>query len=695
MTVRLKAAGKQAHIDNYYIFIAAAAAVKMLLAGLFSSDYQNELFMPFVSWFIEHGGNPYGHSAAGGGNAFPYPPAMLFIQSAGALLIKASGTASVFMRNLMFKLPSFLLDFAGLYFLARLLPSKRRYAAVFWYASPVVLYAVYMHGQLDLIPTVFLLGSVYYVSSKEKHRNVKGAFLMILALLSKLHVLAALPLVLMYVYKRDGLRSAAVFAAGCSAGTFAGMLPFWSRDFCSMVLFNEEQGVLTYAALKFGTVEIYTAVAAVLVLYLSAFSANIISRGLFLSLCGMVFAVFLVLCPPMPGWYVWTVPYTAFFFMDVDLEKYKNIAVHMLLNALYLAYFVFLHDRGRTDLYLLDTDLSMLKADSAVLRNAVFTLLTGTLAYIVFSMYRLGIAGNSLYRRRNIPFTIGIAGDSGTGKSTVAGLAGQALGERNILSIEGDADHKWERGDSRWQEFTHLNPKANRLYRQAQDLRQLRAGNAVRRAEYDHGAGRFTDAGRLTPKSYVVLCGLHALYLPQARRCLDLKIYMDTDEELRRWWKIQRDMKHRGYSRERILRQIEERMEDADRYIRPQKEYADMLVRYYDRTLKDCMEDGHAESISLRITVSSAVNVEPLVDELGAYGIAADYDYLDGPGKQSVDFDAAQLSGRVLPAGEIAERLIPSLEEITRERLDADNDMDAVIELFLLACISSRMRGEI
>lgn len=692
MTVCLRK--KQIQIDNYYVFIGAAAALKLVLMGLFSSDYQNQLFMPFAEWFIEHGSNPYDHFDNTGIRAFPYPPVMLLLESAGALFAKIFGSACVFMRNMLFKMPGFLMDFAGLYFLVKLFPMKRRYAAVIWYASPVILYAVYMHGQLDLIPTVFLLGAVYYVSSKEKYRNAKSALFMILALLSKLHVLAALPLVLMYLYKRDGLSRTVCYAAACFAGTAAGMLPFWSESFCRMVLFNEEQRTLTFAALRFASVEVYAAVAAVLVLYLSAFSVNMINRSLFLSMCGMVFAIFLVLCPPMPGWYVWVVPYTTFFFMDVDMERYKNIAIYMFLNILYVIYFVFLHSRDMTDLYILNQDLSWLKIDSSIGRNVMFTLLSGTLVSVIYSMYRLGINRNSLYRRRNIPFTIGIAGDSGAGKSTLTRLVRQALGEGNLLYIEGDGDHRWERGDAQWQEFTHLNPKANYLYRQAQDLRQLRLGNAVRRVEYDHSTGHFTEAKRIRPKNYVMLCGLHAMYLPQARRYLDLKIYMDVDEKLRRFWKIQRDTQHRGYSREKILQQIEERMPDAARYIYPQKDYADMLVRYYDRSLQDCMEEEHPVSLSLRVTVSAAMDVESLVEEIGRYGIAAAHDYSNDLSRQTVDVDAKELTGHVLPAEEIAEKIIPQLEEITRENLKTENDMDAVIELLLLMCISSKMCGE-
>lgn len=50
---------------------------------------------------------------------------------------------------------------------------------------------------------------------------------------------------------------------------------------------------------------------------------------------------------------------------------------------------------------------------------------------------------------------------------------------RDILFIEGDGDHKWERGNENWSRYTALDPKANYLYRQANDIHALRLGNHV------------------------------------------------------------------------------------------------------------------------------------------------------------------------------------------------------------------------
>ena len=250
-------------------------------------------------------------------------------------------------------------------------------------------------------------------------------------------------------------------------------------------------------------------------------------------------------------------------------------------------------------------------------------------------------------------------------------------------------------GNKYWDEYTHLNPKANYLYRQAEDLATLRKGTTVQRVEYDHNTGRFTVAKKIRPKRYIMLCGLHPLYLPQARKNLDLKIYMDVDETLRRFWKIERDIAHRGYSKEKIIQQIETRIPDAVKYIHPQKEYADMIIRYYDKNLTDCMIENYTVNMSAMITLSAAINVEPLINEIKKYDLHINWEYSEDLQKQTVDVEAEKLEECVLPVEEIARKTIPHLDELTRENLDKANAKDGILMLFLLLIVSAKMQGEI
>lgn len=686
-------------IDNFYKFILAMIGIKIILMGLFSSDYQNQMFERFICGFLEmlktgNGWNPYEVFAVEQG-LFPYPPTMLLIESVGGILITIFNEVALFWKNFLFKLPTLLFDCLGLYWMTKMFPENRKYVAVLYFASPIILYAAYMHGQLDLMPTVLLLGALYYLRQWGWQRRIGFPVLLALSLTSKFHIAAVLPILFLYIEKRDGLIHAIKALGSAIMLSVVVILPFWETGFLNSVVFNNEQTVLTKVYLEYVNVKLYIPLLAVGLVYLKTFYVANINKDLLYSFCGLLFAVFLTTIPPMPGWYIWIVPFVAIFFIDICEDKYKTLFIYIALNAAYLLYFIFAHKTEYVDLYLLTYDLSWLKIQDGIWKDLLFTGLTCLLIYSVWLMYQKGITSNSLYKRRNLPFTIGISGDSGSGKSTLISLFSFLFGDKNLLCIEGDGDHKWERGNVMWTHFTHLNPKANHIYRQAKDIATLRAGQYVKRVDYDHETGTFTKEYKITPKPYIILCGLHSLYLPQIRNEMDLKIYMDIDETLRRYWKMQRDVEERGYSKENLLKQIEDRIPDAKKYIYPQKKYADLTITYFDETLSDYMAENHEEHLSLKVTMSAAIDMEPLIRELEEYRILIRYDYDDDLRKQIITFYGEELEKKGFSPNDMAVKLIPHLDEIIDGKLEAEDNLHSILSLVILIHISNILSGGI
>jgi uridine kinase len=198
-------------------------------------------------------------------------------------------------------------------------------------------------------------------------------------------------------------------------------------------------------------------------------------------------------------------------------------------------------------------------------------------------------------------FSISICGDSGSGKSTVSALLQEILPFDNTLLFETDRYHKWERGSQNYQTHTHLSPEANYLEKMADDAYTLSIGQTVVAVDYDHTTGKFTAPNSVEPKPYMILCGLHTLYKENLRAIMDLTIYIDTDEDLKRFWKLTRDTGHRGKTSEQVLASIEARVPDYRTYILPQREYADIIVRY-----KPLAPDTY-DSIGLEVHVCTAL----------------------------------------------------------------------------------------
>jgi uridine kinase len=178
---------------------------------------------------------------------------------------------------------------------------------------------------------------------------------------------------------------------------------------------------------------------------------------------------------------------------------------------------------------------------------------------------------------------IAISGDSGSGKTTLMNHLRNLYEPDSVTLFETDRYHKWERGDENYTKFTHLNPRSNHLELMKEDVYNLKIGNNIMQVDYDHNTGKFTKKQEIQCKDNMILCGLHTLYDDRLNEIIDLKIFMDTDRELIKKWKIERDTKKRGYTEERIRKQIEDREGDYFEYIDNQKNNADIVIRQEER----------------------------------------------------------------------------------------------------------------
>ena len=82
------------------------------------------------------------------------------------------------------------------------------------------------------------------------------------------------------------------------------------------------------------------------------------------------------------------------------------------------------------------------------------------------------------------------------------------------------------------------------------------------------------------PRDFVIVEGLLPLHTKLARACFDITVYLDPPEEIRREWKLRRDTADRGYTREQVLAELERREPESAAYIRPQRQWADIAIRF-------------------------------------------------------------------------------------------------------------------
>ncbi len=590
-----------------YLLIATIT-IKILLMILFSSDYENKLFVPFVHHYLQNiGSNPwdyfYAHSTAR--DQFPYQPLMLYILSFFSAPLMVLGWDNPLIRNFFFKLPTLLADLSVGYFLLRMFPQKWRHVFWFYFLSPIIIYACYMHSQLDLIPTALLFATFYFL----RRNKLLIAFILYgMALCTKLHVVVAFPIIAIYLFRNGKPREVLNFAIISVSVYLLVVVPYFnSPGFQHMVLSNPKQSRILEVFATIGDLKLYLPIMAIF-LAIGRFALYPkINTDLLDAFLALIFSVMVLLIVPGPAWYVWSIPFLSVFLIKHFRKNRNLMAPFVWLNFFYLVYFIFFDRPDHVDLIFIDQPVQF-KIYIDTLRDFVFTLLEVGLLGNIILCYRAGVKSNSIYKRDR-GLVIGIGGDSGSGKSTLLGDLKSILSGR-VVELEGDADHKWERGDVHWQDFTHLDPKANFLHRQADTILSLKRGRMVKRSDYDHATGHFTEPQTIEPNDFIIISGLHTFYLPKMRSLIDLKIFMDTDAPLHEKWKLLRDQKDRGYTEEEVARQTAKRRPDIDRFIAPQKDFADLVVHYFLQADVDTKSGaGEAESALSSVAESALSSV--------------------------------------------------------------------------------------
>ncbi|OCQ98498.1 phosphoribulokinase [Oscillatoriales cyanobacterium USR001] len=174
---------------------------------------------------------------------------------------------------------------------------------------------------------------------------------------------------------------------------------------------------------------------------------------------------------------------------------------------------------------------------------------------------------------------IGVAGDSGCGKSTFLRRLTDLFGEDFVTVICLDDYHCLDRKQRKATGITALDPRANNFDLMAEQMKALKNGQAINKPIYNHETGAIDPPEIIEPNHIIVIEGLHPLYDERVRSLLDFSVYLDISDEVKIAWKIQRDMSERGHTYEDVLFAINARKPDFQAYIDPQKQYADVVIQ--------------------------------------------------------------------------------------------------------------------
>lgn len=213
------------------------------------------------------------------------------------------------------------------------------------------------------------------------------------------------------------------------------------------------------------------------------------------------------------------------------------------------------------------------------------------------------------------PIMLGVVGDSGAGKTTLTRGLVRILGEAQVTRVAADDYHRYDRRQRAEHGITPLDPAGNYLDVLEQHLAHLRAGEPVLKPIYRHSDGTFLPSQYVRPAQFTIVEGMLGFHTAAMRETYDVRVYLAPPEELRRQWKVQRDITRRGYTTDAVLAELDRREGDAEVYIRPQQRYADIVVSFTPGP------DGDQDRLDANVKMRPGLphpDLSPFVDEDGS-----------------------------------------------------------------------------
>ena len=599
-----------------YSFFCIGLVAKIIAIYLLTSNVQEDLFYPFVSLFIDSNfTNPYSYFSSKALEPFPYPAGMLYFLSIPILIFQ-------FILNLdhslwIIKLPILICDLMLFFVIKSWLNHKfiSKLIILYW-LSPVLFYISYFYGQLDVIPISILFLSLYFLF----RNNLKSSAMFLgLSLSTKTMIIIIIPfLVVFLISQRQNIKQIFLYLS-IAIFTFFFINSYYFNDpsFYQMVFNNSTQGKVFDASISINNIDVYLLPIAYVSLFFTSLYIINFNKDFFITFLSFAMGIFLIFTIPSEGWFYWFLPFLFY------LQAKNNFNSYFLIITLQFFYMLYFISEPTYPLYY-DFKTEFLIISSSF-SHIIYTILIASLILSCFWLYRYSLSNLASQKIFSIPFLVGIGGNSGSGKTKLSNALANVFGENHSLIINGDDLHKWERGDKNWDQFTHLDPRANELHSDISFLRKLQRGENIFRRKYNHSNGKFDAPKKITSSNLVFYEGLHPFFIKTQREVFDLKIFLNPPKSLNDYWKINRDTNERGKNESDVIKQIQSREVDSDAYILSQEKFANIIIEPI------CKDDNlNQDPEKYRIIFSNSLSLNLLINFFDSHDtIVLTHEYID------------------------------------------------------------------
>ena len=179
-------------------------------------------------------------------------------------------------------------------------------------------------------------------------------------------------------------------------------------------------------------------------------------------------------------------------------------------------------------------------------------------------------------------FVIGVAGGSGSGKTTVVRRIVDSLGPEEVTLLDHDRYYR-DRNDLRLEERAALNydhPNALETDLLVQHVRELKSGKSVDVPQYDFTRhARLSETTAFQPRRALIVEGILVFTDAALRDLMDIKVFVDTDSDTRFIRRLRRDVAERGRTMDSVIDQYQHTVKPMHlEFVEPSKRYADVII---------------------------------------------------------------------------------------------------------------------
>ncbi len=177
---------------------------------------------------------------------------------------------------------------------------------------------------------------------------------------------------------------------------------------------------------------------------------------------------------------------------------------------------------------------------------------------------------------------VGVAGGTGSGKSTVGRRLIEALGRDNVAYLDQDSYYRdlshLSKDERRGQNFDHPDSIEFPLF--AEHIRRLRDGGTIKKPDYSFTLHTRTDRHtEVRPADVILVEGILVLTNEEVRDAMDIKLFVDADDDIRLSRRLMRDIQERGRTLEDVLEQYMGTVRPMHlAFVEPSKRYADVVI---------------------------------------------------------------------------------------------------------------------